>query len=215
MGHVAPCKQKGCAMKKIISMLALVGLLSIPASSGDVTYKVTLSLKVPRVYDNMESLGYRKMQPQSVTGRVIVNADDMGAYEPSISSRDFVNKTHKVSGKNVTYSDTEATDVKWRYIGSNKTGVFKGANVKFSLDLDPSYNIGEDEPDNTLMMTLAGCGSSDKSIKGAVTGQIGCGCKAYGHVSPTRTVHGQVDDIVPLYGTFTMKKLDKLAVLCR
>lgn len=40
-----------------------------------------------------------------------------------------------------------------------------------------------------------------------VTGKIGCGCSAYGHKSPTRTVDCRVSDIVPLSGTFTMKRV--------
>lgn len=206
-------------MKDIFAAIAILflGLSPYQAESEVLAYKLTMHLRVPRVYNNTQSLGYRKMQYQTIVGYVIVDKDVTKAEEytgePSICAFDFYNKTHKVNNANVTYGDTEATSVMWRYIGSNKTGVFKNTNVKFSLDLDPSYNIGEDEPDNALIITLSGYGTSEKRIKGSVTGQIGCGCKAYGHTSPTRTVTGEVSDITPLYGTFTMKRTD--AYSCR
>ena len=195
---------KGHTMKKIIAMLSLICLVPAFSQAQTSVYKITMSLKVPRVYDNMQSLGYRKMNQQKITGYVYVDYDAVDG-EPRITTCCFVNNTHKINGKKVTYSDSSATEVMWRYIGSNKTNVFKNTNVKFCLDLDPSYNIGSDEPDNTLVITLAGYGKNEKVISGNVTGQIGCGCKAYGHVSPTRTIECNVSDIVPLYGSFKMK----------
>lgn len=201
-------------MKNIV-LLAFLALASLQALSETYVYKVSMKLYVPRVFDNMQSLGYRKMQWQHVTGYLAVDmdvSDDTGG-EPRVWAYDFVNKTHKVLGARVTYSDVWATDVMWRYIGSNKKNVFKKPNIKLSLDLNPSYNIGADEPDNTLVITMAGCGSSDNLIIGRVTGQIGCGCTAYGHVSPTRTVDCRVSDIVPMFGSFTMRLVSRLA--CR
>lgn len=194
-------------MKKLIIML-LVAASAFMAGAEVVAYKLTMNLKVPRVYDNTKSKGYRKIQLQQIVGYVYIDKslgkDDV---EPWIETYNLVNKTHKVSGACVTYHDSVAEDVMWRYTGSNKTGVFKNVNLKFSLDLDPSYNIGVDEPDNALIITLSGYGSSESTIKGNVTGQIGCGCTAYGHVSPTRTLGCLVSDITPLYGTFSMKRV--------
>ena len=184
-----------------------VGISPLSALSETVVYKLTMVLKVPRVYENTQSLGYRKNQTQKVYAYVYVDKSNLDGGEPRIEVYDCINKTHKVGGSYVTYSDVSAQDVMWRYIGSNKTGVFKNTNIRFALDLDPSYNIGADEPDNTLVIMLSGFGTTEKSIKGMVTGQIGCGCRAYGHKSPTRTVDCSVSDIVPLSGTFTMKRV--------
>lgn len=189
----------------IIAIGALALLCPKDAMCETLMYKLTMKLKVPRIYDNMQSLGSRKVQSQTVCGYVYVDKDNLDeSGEPAVFVRDVFNKTHKVGGANVTYRDSDATDVMYRYIGNNKTGAFKKPCCKFSLDLDPSYNIGYDEPDNTLVIQLSGQGSSDKRIRGSITGQIGCGCKAYGHVSPTRTVDRRVNDIAPLYGSFTM-----------
>ena len=196
--------------KTFLLAILAIGFAMAPciARSEVVVYKLTMALYVPRVYDNTRSLGYRKNQLQKITGYVTVDKD-IGSEdtEPFIRTWHLVNKTHKVQKQNVTYHDAYADNVMWRYIGSNKTGVFKNTQVKFSLDLDPSYNIGADEPDNALIIQLAGRGSTEKTIRGSVTGQIGCGCTAYGHISPTRTLKCDVSDITPLYGTFTMKRV--------
>ena len=34
------------------------------------TYKFTMNLRVPRIYDNMASKGYRKLQPQRLAGEL-------------------------------------------------------------------------------------------------------------------------------------------------
>ena len=191
-----------------IAMAALISAFAFAAGAEVVAYKLTMNLKVPRVYDNMKSMGYRKVQSQKIVAYIYVDkALGKDQTEPIIEIYDVVNKTHKVSGQCVTYGDTEAEDVMWRYIGSNKTGVFKNTNIRFSLDLDPSYNIGEDEPDNALIITLSGYGQNECTIKGYVTGQIGCGCYEYGHVSPTRTIGCLVSDITPLCGSFSMKRV--------
>jgi hypothetical protein len=173
-------------------------------------YNLTMSLYVPRVYHNTQSLGYREVQRQKIKGKIFVYFDpDSGASEPEISALDIVNTTHKINGARVTYGDADATEIMWRYIGSNRSGVFKKAQVKFSLDLDPSYNIGADEPDNALIIQISGHGASDKTIKGSVTGQIGCGCTEHGHLSPTRRIDGNPSDITPLDGTFVMTRIGK------
>ncbi len=169
-------------------------------------YQLKLWLQIPRVYNNMQSRGYRKMQKQLLNG--IVEVRDIGADEPEVSVSNLVNLTHLVGDQNVTYRCSVLEDeTMWRYIGNNATNVFRRACIRFSVDCDPSYNIGEDEPDNALIIQLAGTGTSDSRISGNVTGQIGCGCHAYGHVSPTRTRYGDVDDRVPTFGRFTMKQI--------
>jgi len=193
-------------MRYICSALiaALCAVSGFSAKAETITYKLVMKLDIPRVYDNMQSKGYRKVQKQRIVGFVTINKDAVG--EPVIKTYGIFNKTHLVGGKYVTYDDTVADDVMWRYIGSNETGVFKNVQLKFSLDLDPSYNIGADEPDNALIITLSGRGVNEKYIRGMVTGQIGCGCTAYGHISPTRTVHGEVDDIAPICGKFALMR---------
>ena len=81
---------------------------------------------------------------------------------------------------------------------------------------EPSYSIGEVDEDNTLMLQLSGHGTLNKNVlrtlRGSVSGRIGCGCTDYGHISPTRLFFGYLTDIVydiaPLDGTFkaTFKK---------
>ena len=96
-------------------------------------------------------------------------------------------------------------------IGHNRTGKFRDGGIEFAFQADPSYNIGKVDEDNTLILELSGYGKIKsgvlRNIRGAVKGQIGCGCMAYGHVSPTRLYLGFVSDIVydiaPLYGTFS------------
>lgn len=192
----------------MMAFAALLCLVPAKARSETIVYRIIMSLNVPRVYDNMKSLGYRRNQLQKITGYVTVDKElHENEYEPRIEASCFYNKTHKIGGKYVTYYDSVASDVMWRYIGSNRTGLFKNAQIKFNIDLNPSYNIGDDEPDNTLIVQLSGRGATENRIKGSVTGQIGCGCLAYGHVSPTRTVDGRISDITPLYGTFSMTRI--------
>lgn len=199
----------------VSSIIAVMAVCPFDCCAETLLYKMTMRLCVPRVYNNMQSLGYRKAKWQLITGYITVDKDacceDGGYYEPEIWSYGFVNKSHKVNGQYVTYRDCAmGENVMWRYIGSNKTGVFKNTCIKFGLDLDPSYNIGDDEPDNTLIIQLSGIGSSEKLIRGGVSGQIGCGCMAYGHVSPTRDLCGNVRDITPLYGRFTMRLVERI-----
>ena len=126
----------------------------------------------------------------------------------------LVNKTHKINGKRITYEFQEPFDGKEPLVvavGSNKTLKFNRGAINLSFVADPSYNIGGVDEDNTLVLTLSGKGTvidnkKLQSLRGSVTGQIGCGCMAYGHVSPTRTYHKfvtkEVQDVAPLYGTF-------------
>ena len=130
------------------------------------------------------------------------------------------NRDYKIGGKNVTYQPA-VTKASLHAIGSNLTQKFKVVMPSMEMTLNPSYNIGDDEPDNTLILKLAGDGSA-KKMTGYVTGDVGCGCYAYGHTSPTRIVYWPwvssryvscygrwfypcVVDIAPTYGRFVMK----------
>ena len=195
----------------------LLAILAGTAAAYTDVYELKMSLKVPRVYDNTESLGYRQYQTQTVVAQLLVEHGDGG--EPSITISCAENRTHKVGGRRVTYAPTEAEGVVWHVLGSNRTGKFRTGSLKFELDLNPSYNVGEDEPDNALILTLAGRGnvSSDGRLKranGYLAGQIGCGCSAYGHVSPTRVLGpfgatGQVVDIAAVHGHWRLKWLSR------
>ena len=199
------------------SYAILLALLAGTASAYTDVYELKMSLKVPRVYENTGSLGHRKYQQQTVVAQVLVEHADGG--EPSVSVSCAENRTHKVGGRRVTYAPTEAEGVVWHVLGSNRTGKFRTGSLKFELDLDPSYNVGDDEPDNALILTLAGRGnvSSDGRMErasGSVAGQIGCGCSAYGHVSPTRVLGpfgatGEVVDIAAVHGHWRLKWLSR------
>lgn len=195
----------------------LLALLAGTAAAYTDVYELKMSLRVPRVFDNTGSRGYRQYQSQTVVAQLRVEHGDGG--EPSISISWAENRKHKVGGRCVTYAPTEAEGVMWHVLGSNRTGKFRMGSVKFELDLDPSYNVGDDEPDNALILTLAGRGnvSSDGRMKlatGYVAGQIGCGCSAYGHVSPTRVLGPfgatcQVVDIAAVHGHWRLKWLSR------
>ena len=174
-----------------------------------------MNLKVPRIYDNMASKGYRKLQPQRLVGDLQFVYKDDGTT--TVRVKNLVNKTHKINGIPISYV---CYDFPYDYhdplvvgIGSNKTGKFKQGGAEFAFQADPSYNIGAVDEDNTLILELSGYGTLKgnvlKNLKGAVKGQIGCGCMAYGHISPTRLFLGwltdYVHDVAPLYGTFTAK----------
>lgn len=212
---------------KLLTIIASMTLLTTGicrASEIVDLYDFTMSLKVPRIYNNTASLGYRKDQLQKIKGILKITYKE-GERRPTFEIINLVNKTHKLSnGKNVTYNvtvdnDGEQVYPRFNYIGNNKTKKFTKAKIIFYFDANPSYNIGEDDEDNTLLITLSGSGTGVKKKKynyaqivttmsGRATGTLGCGCMAYGHVSPTRIVgpYGplldEVDDVSPLEGTW-------------
>ena len=197
------------SIKLFYNIICMIILWSfIPTCHAEsLIYQLNMRLRIPRVYDNTQSKGYRKFQWQRILGYIIVDKSSYESeyIEPNIFVYGLTNNTHKINKDNVTYDAVEASDVMWHYIGNNRTCIFKNTCIKLYLDLNPSYNIGDDEPDNTLLIQLSGVGDSERLIGGNVTGQIGCGCKEYGHVSPTRDINGNVCDTAPLYGTFTMR----------
>lgn len=172
-----------------------------------------MTLKVPRTYDNMQSRGYRKYQPQRVEGTMyIVYSADGSGQGSYVQLTGLVNKTHKINGANVRY-ETLVDDIKLGYIGSNRTGTFKVPFLSFAMDANPSYNVGTDEPDNTLVLEVSGYGTSKtmtwqgyknvryiNKIVGTVAGNLGCGCRSYGHKSCTRTAgwYGPTDEVVDI-----------------
>ena len=241
-------------MKRILILCAAMSAFSLQAKSTysdcfngeSVTdvYTLKLKVRVPRIYDNTKSLGYRKYQWQAIVGELHityqVNCDGEEDYSrPKIEVKNLVNKTHKMNGKNITYSclvnndgETEGPMTRVNVIGNNKTDVFKQASVCFYMDAKPSYSIGADDEDNSLLITLGGegtvancnwypyygyycCGSQYRKyyqkiqvinkLKGYLSGTLGCGCKAYGHKSPTRVMGydghtDMVDDVAAVYG---------------
>jgi hypothetical protein len=213
-------------MKKLISLTIAFAMFLAPAASSQKVvdvYDVTITLSVPRVYDNTSSMGYRKYQRQQITGEMVVTYDCLG--EPSVTLRGLVNKTHKISGSGVRYGETECEFVRWHYIGDNKRDQFKTPSVSFYAEIDPSYNISQKvDEDNSLLLTFSGTGVSTLSksmrgfsgartvsrLRGYATGTIGCGCYAYGHVSPTRVAGpfgplNVVPDVASVFGRWTAK----------
>ena len=204
--------------------IAATALLSMFACAKDV-FDVTLSLNVPRVYQNEQSQGYRKIQRQTVKGEMTWEYGADGRIS-DVRFSGFVNRTHVMSnGRNVTYDvdiDRLVSTPRFNLIGSNKTGVFKTPSVSFFLVMEPSYNIGALDEDNALYVMLSGKGTTAvqgnvKTLTGNVAGTIGCGCTAYGHKSPTRVIGefgatDNVDDVAAVYGTwkavFNRKKSD-------
>ena len=174
-------------------------------------YDIKMHVYVPRIYDNTQSLGYRKYQIQHVKGEMLMQYNVYGQLI-DVKFTNMVNKTHKMSnGNNVAYNailDTNATWPRFNAIGSNKTKKFKTSSICFSLAAEPSYN--------GLYLVLAGKGKLTsngqlKNLSGYAAGTIGCGCMAYGHVSPTRQIgyfgpiNDDVDDVAAVYGRWSIK----------
>ncbi len=186
-------------MKTLLAMmlapLCLLGRTSV--------YDVSMTLHVPVIVDNSLSLGKRVYRTQRLKGRMEVRHD--GESEPEVSFTYLYNRSHRVNGRNVTY-DVYVDRVLWHAVGSNRTGVFKKSSITLSIEATPSYALADGE-DNTLILVLSGRGSSEKTVKGYASGQIGCGCYAYGHVSPTR-IYGTrtVVDTAAAYGSWTIRK---------
>ena len=135
-----------------------------------------MNLKVPRIYDNMASKGYRKLQPQRLVGELQFVYKSDGTT--SVRVKNLVNKSHKINGIPISYV---CYDFPYDYhdalvvgIGSNKTGKFKQGGAEFAFQADPSYNIGKVDEDNTLILELSGYGTLKgdvlKNLKGAVKG---------------------------------------------
>lgn len=183
------------------------------------SYDFYMRLKIPAIKNNLDSLGSRELKWQRIYGTVHIGYVSPQS-EPVVWLDGLYNRDYKIGGKNVTYQPA-VTKASLHAIGSNLTQKFKVVMPSMEMTLNPSYNIGDDEPDNTLILKLAGDGSA-KKMTGYVTGDVGCGCYAYGHTSPTRIVYWPwvssryvsyygrwfypcVVDIAPTYGRFVMK----------
>ena len=181
-------------------MRPLLLILLALVARADISYDVSIRLHVPRVYDNSDSLGRRKYQSQKMVGSLFVTTD-------GLATMSLTNLTHKVGGQRVTY-DVEVDDALLVLVGDNARNRFKTSSVCIHLEALPSY-IPAYQPtdDETLVLTLAGRGSSAKRITGNVAGTLGCGCSWYGHVSPTRSMlDWSVEDRAAVYGTFKLKR---------
>lgn len=214
-------------MRTMLAALVAVSALfahSDPVPAWADRYDLKLTLKVPAIVDNMESKGKRVYKTQRLRGTLVAYYYDEGR-DPYLAVVGLYNKDYKIRGKCVTY-ETMVSGVLWRAVGDNRNEVFRKAAFGFRLEADPSYNVGDDEPDNTLILTLAGAGTV-RSVFGSASGQLGCGCMAYGHVSPTRVVYcpyvgskwvqtcwprwwyPTVVDIAPCWGTWSIKFRDR------
>ena len=213
-------------MKKLITILLSIGLVfctgytAIESNTNIIAttenYNLKLRLNVPRIYDNMQSLGSRKYQMQTVVGTMQLCYNAAGDLV-DVKFKNAVNRTHKLSnGSNVTYDINLDSVVYPRFnvIGSNKTEKFNTASVCFSIAAEPNYNIGQMNEDNGLYLVLSGKGSISKNklktLSGTAAGTIGCGCRAYGHVSPTRKMKlngdvGAVDDVAAVHGQWSAR----------
>lgn len=229
-------------MKKLTVMIAVGALTALNASYGELfvnEYSLRIRQQVPRIYDNSTSLGYRKYQGQTIKGTLYIVYDMKDKNQrPRIFVDGLENRTHKMSnGKYITYKttinnsgDLSGPITRVNLIGNNRTDVFKTASIVFYMDAEPSYNVGKDDEDNSLLCTFSGNGSSSKkkvkavnqtgnqvrivdygkqlvisSVKGVDAGTLGCGCMAYGHKSPTRVAfyfgHTDiVDDVSASFG---------------
>ncbi len=201
------------ALAAIATAAAAVSVPPSTSTSGPETadvarYAVTMTLYVPRVYDNAASLGRRVYKHQRIVGTAVVSRVE-GEIEPNVSFS-LVNKSHKVNGKSVDY-DCEVLLARWHVVGDNRTDVFRRASVEIEMEAVPSYIRDADfstlSEDDTLVLTLAGSGNK-RHLSGAVAGTMGCGCHAFGHVSPTRSLFSwDVVDVAAVWGRFTMRRL--------
>ena len=170
-------QQRGDNMRKaILIFAAALSSLIINAAQTIDTYRLTMRLKVPRIYDNMASMGYRKLQLQRIVGDLQITYGDDGSTK--VQMKNLVNRTHKINGIPISYV---CYDYPYDYhnprvvaIGSNRTGKFNTGGIEFAFQADPSYNIGEVDEDNTLILELSGYGTLKgntlKNLKGSVKG---------------------------------------------
>ena len=192
-------------------------------------YDFKLTLNVPQVLNNTQSLGYRKYKNQTIKGKMYICWLVGGGFR--IAFDNLKNSNFKVRGEKVTYEgleDATIVSTRFNYIGDNKTGKFTTPCLCFYLELEPSYAIGGNTEDNGFYVLLAGKGSSALKMNkccriatkfsGRAAGTQGCGCYAYSHKSPTRTAEkngpgDEVDDVVATYGTW--KATWKTRVSCK
>ena len=183
-----------------------------PSTNLTDIYKLRMRLRVPVIYNNMESQGLRRYRPQVFSGELRIHYGGEGGDEAEISIPALTNMSYKIRNMHVSYKTQITGYPIWSAVGNNKTGVFQKATLSFGIDANPSYNVGDDEPDNTLILTLALVGKQFGRLNGYASGQLGCGCHAYGHVSPTRALGSRgatnrVIDIAAVSGQVYLKYL--------
>lgn len=185
-------------------------------------YRFSLRLKVPQVFANTLSQGYRKYQKQRISGYLHIQWRDDDTV--SIAFSGLENQKFKVGNVKVSYTGYEANDVtptRYNYIGHNRTQKFTTPCLAFFLELEPSYAIGGNNEDNSFYVLCAGYGSSKQKqgigcrvatrLRGYAAGTQGCGCSAYAHKSPTREASmcgpssSRVTDVVATWGNWTAK----------
>ena len=235
-------------MKKSILLTALAALAFTNAAKSDLfvnEYRFIINQKVPRIYDNNTSQGYRKYQAQRIKGTlyIVYDMNPESIRLPRIFVKDLVNRTHRLANDQyVTYKVTVNNKgagpgplTRVNVIGDNETEVFSTPSIVCYMDAEPSYNKGEDDEDNSLLITLAGYGISSnrkiwvhvqnddqstvieypskkviRKVNGYNAGSLGCGCMAYGHKSPTRVSSwfdhsGRVDDVAATLGMWCIQ----------
>ncbi len=210
-------------MRKFVLFFALFSLFVAGETRRDEctpiaidTYDIVLSLRVPQVFSNTTSQGYRKYKRQLIKGKMDLIWMSDGTF--GFDFYNLVNKTFKVGGENVRYTGIEGREIaypRFNWIGNNKTDYFKKPCICFYIELEPSYSKGGNTEDNSFYLMMSGTGSSVfmsqyKSriatyFSGYAAGTQGCGCNAYGHKSPTRkaTIMGPMyepEDVVATFG---------------
>ena len=201
----------------MFNVLFLAAILAArPANNLAVVdeYDLSLTLRVPAIVDNMQSLGKRIYKTQRLKGTLLATYALDGTASFSVPA--LTNLDYKIAGKPVVYSVSVSESPVWRSTGNNRSGRFTVATAAFSLVADPSYNVGDDEPDNTLQLTLAGKGRQKGIVSGVAAGRLGCGCTDYGHISPTRRngpdgPSDEVTDIAACFGTWRVRYRRRLA----
>ena len=208
-------------MLKSVKCLMYIVSFAVSMCTADIidVYDFEMTLKIPRVYDNMQSLGYRQIQSQKLQGELNVRYTDEAI--PILEVVQLGNKTQKTStGNQISYQCETDELSRFNYIGDNRKKIFKTPAMRMYLMAEPSYALTEMQEDNSLYLELAGYGTSSKSkikgvqipvrLSGYAAGTLGCGCTDYGHVSPTRVIGPMmfsdlVDDVAPVYGKWKMK----------
>ena len=211
-------------MKERLKALLSLGIVAMAFISGAAikheivdVYTLQISLRVPQVVDNMQSLGKRTYKMQKITGRILVHYDIETGLASSLNLDQLVNESFKVGGQYVKYKHLDNSSIFgipqiWNAIGSNKTLIFNKSSVCFCAELEPSYILSEANNDNSLILIFSGGSSMSSknidgikvkfpiSISGYVVGTQGCGCHDYRHVSPNRVIgiYGASEQVVDI-----------------
>ena len=136
-------------------------------------YSLKLTQQVPKIFNNTQSKGFRQYTTQRLRGTMWIVYSDKDT-RPMIFVTELVNLSHKLSnGDQVTYKVQVNNNgylsgpmTRVNLIGNNLSDIFNRASVVFYMDAEPSYNKGEDDEDNSLLLTCAGKGNTvRRSVK--------------------------------------------------